>query len=56
MPKSGLPSEVMHADDVCTSEEVTALMLIIRTSFTSSSLSPVLSEENNSFTARGEKA
>ena len=29
----GLPSEVRHADEVCTSESVTALTAIIRTRF-----------------------
>lgn len=52
----GFPSEVKHADEVCTRESVTAFTAIIRTSFinTAASFSP--SDENISLTASGAKA
>lgn len=56
VPKSGLPSEVMHADEVCTSEQVTAFTAIILTSLTMSARSAAASEEKIILVASGANA
>ena len=52
----GLPKEVRHADEVCTSDSVTAFTAIIRTSRTSKVFSSPARDENIIFTANGAKA
>ena len=51
----GFPSEVRHADEVCTSDSVTAFTAIIRTSFIKTAASSTPSDEKISFTASGAK-
>ncbi len=53
MPHKGFPSEVIQADEVCTSEEVTAFTLISLTRFISSSFSPALSDGKIILTVSG---
>ncbi len=55
IPHAGFPMEVIQADDVCTSDDVTAFMLIILTRFISKSFSPDFNDGKIIFTASGAK-
>ena len=52
---SGFPSEVKHAEEVCTSDSVTAFTAIMRISFIKIACSPACNEPNITRVAKGAK-